>query len=499
MARWIDKINFSGKKRHSHSFSTPQKIDINSKLTEPTSHNIQGDVGNAIRVLGGYHESLRTRCETIVSTLNIFRSSSNEIEELIFEFSNLATETQEKSKALKIALEALNKETELSKALREDIVILQHTCSKLETQLEASTSAKSASDVRCAGLEIQLRATQSELKDNIAHLREVDMELSTKRTDLEAAEQEINRLAQRQKSLDKAYIDACEDRRIAREKLLFETEERLKISKHNEELSQALTLSRRNALDLQSELDETKIKFADADANVHKLNVEISQLQELVRATKVQMESELSNNDMKLVGLNSRLRLTEQLLEQARDESRRIMDERLIFDETERRLKIAETTISELRNEVKKDKNKIVELEQIRATLIERAEELQSQNYEKQHLNQQAAERIHAMQERLASLEETYALDVQKLNDQIKKLSEEITSERSNKAFIEGALQTARLDRSQLQNKIIKLKQSDSAKATVILNEIKEDELRDIESLNSQLILSKDNVTKLHQ
>ena len=202
---------------------------------------------------------------------------------------------------------------------------------------------------------------------------------------------------------------------------------------------------------------------------------------------------------MKLVGLNSRLRLTEQLLEQARDESRRIMDERLIFDETERRLKTAETTISELRNEVKKDKNKIVELEQIRATLIERAEELQSQNYEKQLLNQQAAERIHAMQERFTSLEETYALDVQKLNDQIKKMSEEISSERSNKAFIEGALQTARLDRSQLQNKIIQLKQSDSAKATLILNEIKEDELRDIESLNSQLILSKDNVTKLHQ
>ena len=341
MVQWIDKINFSDKKRHSRATSAIENENVNSKIQAQTNHNIQADVSNAIRALGGHHESLRTRCETIISTLNIFRSSSNEIEELIFEFGNLATETQEKSKALKIALEALNKETELSKSLREEIGRLQQMYYKLETQIEASASAKSASDARCTGLEIQLRAAQIELKDNIAQLREIDMELSAKKTDFEAAEQEINRLIQRQKSQDKAYIDACEDRRIVREKLLFETEERLKISKNNEELSQALAQSRRHALSLQSELDETKTKFADADANVHKLNVELSRVQELMRATQVQMESEQSNNEMKLVGLNSRLRLTEQLLEQARDESRRIMDERLIFDETERRLKLA--------------------------------------------------------------------------------------------------------------------------------------------------------------
>ena len=175
------------------------------------------------------------------------------------------------------------------------------------------------------------------------------------------------------------------------------------------------------------------------------------------------------------------------------------MDERLIFDETERRLKIAESTITELRNEMKRDQNKLVELEQLRVTLIERAEELQAQNYEKQLLNQQAADRINTMQERFSSLEEAHALEIQKLNEQIKKMSEELASERSNKAFIEGALQTARLDRSQLQSKIIKLKQSDNAKATLLLNEIKEDELRDIELLNSQLTFNDDNVTKLHQ
>eukprot|EP01037_Dinobryon_pediforme_P015279 gene15279-15430_t len=481
--------------------------DYADKATKnSTDYAPQLDVSSAIRAMGGHHEALRTRCEAVVSSLAVFRSASNEIEELFREFGSLAIDSQENNKALKNTLNSLNKEIEQNQELKDRIEHIQQNFSKVENQMDVLASAKSVSDMRAAALEMQLRANQAELKDNIARLREVEQELSGKKTDCATAEEEVERLALRIKSQDKAYNDACEDRRVVREKLLFETEERLKLSKHNEELSAALVASNRVILDLQSELDETKAKLAEveatshkSEANVHKANADLSRLQDLLRTTQTQLESERGAASMKLAGMNSRLKLTEQLLEQAREESRRVLDERLVFDDTTRRLKIAETAAVELRHELKKEQLKIIELDQLRSNLIERADEIQALAYEKQLLNQQAAERINMMQERFVTMEETYKAEISKLSDQLKKISDDILAERNSRAFIEGALQTARLDRTQLQNKIIQLKKGEGNKLTQTMADVEEDHLREGELLNLQLVSTDDNVTKLRQ
>ena len=506
MSSWIDRFNFSNRARHNRRFSG-KSDDYNDKVVKNSvEYAAEVDVGGAIRVLGSHHETLRTRCETVISSLAIFRSASGEIEQLFHEFGKLAAESQENTKILKHTQTTLQKETECNRDLQEKIEHIQQRSAKLQSQVEMLISEKSISENRNSALEIQVKALQNELKDTLSRLREIELELSTKNADHTSAAQEVERLTLRVKAQDKAYNDVCEERRVVREKLLFETEERLKLSKDNEELSNALLTLNRQAMDLRSELDEASAKLIASESsknkledNIHKYNAEMGRMQDLLRTSQAQLESERVAANMKLVGINSRLKLTEQLLERAREEGRRVLDERLIFDEATRRLKSAEAVAAELRQELKKEQLKVIELDQLRATLIERAESIQTQVHEKQLLNQQAAERIQMMQERFANSEEAYKSQIAKLSEQIKKMSDDVAAERSSRAFIEGALQTARLDRSQLQNKIIQLKKGDGHKSSLTSANVEEEHIREGEILNIQLASVDDNVTTLRQ
>ena len=426
--------------------------------------------GSTIRALGGYHEGLRARCETLVSTLELFRTASDETESLFREFGSIALKLQEKS----IEFE------DVSKNLQQEIALNR------------------AKQARCNSLEIQLRRSQTELKDSNLRLKDMERELAIHKSDARAMEQEVDRLTQRLKVLDKAYNDACEERRTAREKLLFETEERLKVAKLNEEVNISLAQAKRSHAEAQSEIEQQRQREAELEAQLKKAHADNNDAQEALRASQNNQETSLAAARMKIEGMNSRLKLMEQLLEKAREEGRNMLDERLAFDETAHRLQATETALSDMRAEQKQMLTKLGDMEQSRNALIERAGELLAQVQEKQLLNEQTEARVKTLQDRIYQIEDTHKSEIKIFTDQIKQLSDDLAAERNSKAFIEGALQTARKDRTQLQTKIMELKKAEGEKSAAAQDE-EAGGGQDSDQLALQIVGGEDNIITLRQ
>lgn len=454
--------------------------------------------GSTIRALGGYHEGLRARCETLVSTLELFRTASDETESLFREFGSIALKLQEKSIEFEDVSKNLQQEIALNRAKQAEIDKLLQSRGDLEKEINTLAPAKSAFEARCNSLEIQLRRSQTELKDSNLRLKDMERELAIHKSDARAMEQEVDRLTQRLKVLDKAYNDACEERRTAREKLLFETEERLKVAKLNEEVNISLAQAKRSHAEAQSEIEQQRQRVPELEAQLKKAHADNNDAQEALRASQNNQETSLAAARMKIEGMNSRLKLMEQLLEKAREEGRNMLDERLAFDETAHRLQATETALSDMRAEQKQMLTKLGDMEQSRNALIERAGELLAQVQEKQLLNEQTEARVKTLQDRIYQIEDTHKSEIKIFTDQIKQLSDDLAAERNSKAFIEGALQTARKDRTQLQTKIMELKKAEGEKSAAAQDE-EAGGGQDSDQLALQIVGGEDNIITLRQ
>jgi crescentin len=471
----------------------------NVTAQEDPSVQAQISAGSTIRALGGYHEGLRARCETLVSTLELFRSASDETESLFREFGMIALKLQEKTIEFEDISKNYHQEVTLNRAKQIEIDKLIRSRGELEKEINTLTPAKAAMEARSNSLEVQLRKSQTELKDSTLRLKDVERELAIHKSDSRALEQEVDRLTQRLKSLDKAYNDACEERRAAREKLLLETEERLKVVKLNEEANLSLAQAKRNYNDALSEIEQQKLRIAELDSQIQKAQAENNDAQEVLRTNQNAHETSLAAAKMKIEGMNSRLKLMEQLLEKSREEGRNMLDERLAFDETAHRLQATETAMSQMRTEHKQMLTKVGDLEQSRNALIDRAGELLAQVQEKHLLNDQAEARIKSLQDRIFQIEDSHKSEIKIFTDQIRQLSDDLAAERNSKAFIEGALQTARKDRTQLQTKITELKKSEPGKAGASSDEAEHDHHQETEQLTLQIVSGEDNIIALRQ
>ena len=438
--------------------TTPPSAPAAVAAASDVASNRTADIGDAVRSLGSYHEGLRTRCETTLSIVRTFRSVSDEIESLFDSFGEMAERAQAQSKTLIETTASLAQKKELAEVLSAEIRGLTAQTTQLSTQVEGLSAAKTASEAHVSTLMEQLKATQTELKERAAAQRLGEIEFSAARTTVAKLEEELGRLSAKLKDAEKAIADGQDERRMLRERLMFETEERGKLSKAHEELVSATTLRKREHMEIGSQLEQARALIADTEARLNIALAEAEKLKEELRSSQTAHQEDSYSSKLQADAVKSRSRLTEQLLEKARDEVRRVQQELSQFEEAKRRLIRIEATNVDLASQLDARNRQIVELERGRDAIAERADELTVTVREKQALNEKAAERIRLLQEAQSSYERDRAKETVELKTQLARVLEQLEKERSDRAFIEGALQIARRDRTQLQTLVARNK-----------------------------------------
>ncbi|MDE2363860.1 MAG: hypothetical protein KGM42_14380 [Hyphomicrobiales bacterium] len=359
--------------------------------------------------------------------------------------------------------------------------------SELAVKVDSLTSGKTAAENQLAVLDDHLRTAQAELKDKTALSRAAEADRIAALARADGAAEENARLARRLNQAEQANTALAEERRSLRERLMLEAEEHLKLSKAHEELSAGSSQRKRELLETTSELDKARKLNSDIETRLTQSLGEADQLRHDLHASQTAHQEEAYTLNLQLDALKSRVRLTEQLLTAAREEARRLTDGQNALEQTRRLLARSESAFEEAKQQVEEKTKHILELERSREQIEERATELDTRLREKQALNDQAADRIRALQEGMTALDAKKAGENQQLVAQIAKLTEQLEKERTERAYVEGALQIARRDRTQLQGLLAQNRAALSRQAPLAVVEADRDAQKDSDDFESRL------------
>ncbi|MDE2577854.1 MAG: hypothetical protein KGL46_03530 [Hyphomicrobiales bacterium] len=458
------------------------------------SHELE--MNAALRSLGSYHESLRARSETTVNTIKTFRSSFDEMEALIHEFGKMARAYHLQSQTVMEQEQLLRNQAETAQKHLADLQEAQAHAAHLSGQLELQNMARTNAEQQASALDENLRGAHSELKDKTAALRTMELELAAARAALDNTNDDVTRLTNKLHDAEKVAAELGEERRGLRERLLFESEEHMKLSKAHEDMTGQATQKKRELLEALGDLQKARAEHSEAETRLAQTIAEADGLRDALRVSQTSHQEDVYSLNLQADALKSRVRLTEQLLQSAREEGRRMQEEQAQNGDMKRRLQRAEAAVEELRSQIEEKNKELVDSERSRDLIVERANELVGKLREKQALNDQAADRIRALQETNAAADQKRAAETADLHARIAKLTEMLEKERSDRAYVEGALQIARRDRTQLQGFVSQTK-APTRQAPLAVVEAENNTLREAEDLQRRLRDAAENVESI--
>jgi crescentin len=419
--------------------------------------------GSETEKLGGFHEALRLKCESVVFKFSELTSTIGAVDDLFQEFSKISEDLQAQvSRNLELDRDNERLRTERS-ALDERIEAVETERSSAEQRLriiEASVETYRAEARRATELAKQLEVRAEEAVSEANGLRR---ELNTIQPLYADLNDEAARLHQRmdevihELSAARSSGDALELRLIAETEAL-QTERK------------ALSELNLRYVEARQQLSEREQAESRLIAKVEQMQSEIARLKEVDRELRLVAEEERAKRETdaaayeaRLFAVRSRTELVERLLEKARDELRVLVDSSRRADQLAARLAKAEEALVATRGELVNAKDESMELQASRDAIVVRLDEY-SRKYAEQEeeIRRLTAEKLDQRRDTefvIAAQQK----DVQKLQTQVRILQDQLLKEKSERAYAEGALDTARRDRLQLQRIASELKREDVA------------------------------------
>ncbi len=412
--------------------------------------------------MGRRHEVLRARCEDTLTLLDIMKKAPEAIEEIFHEFGELATELQQKTAQAQELSIAFNELREADTVNRSDVGALRRRTAELEIKLAAAELSHQDSISETRSLLETVRNLEDTLQERNVEVGVQARELSTVRAQYATVMEEVAKVRARLKDTAATLAEAESERRTLRDRLLIESEERLKQARAQEELERQYIQAKKAHAEAAAAQERQRHRITSLEAELDKANADVVSMRDALQDARARLETEAASHESQIEAIRSRVRLTETLLAQARDEARRITDEQMRMADTSDRLASSQAALEEARRERERAMEQVNELEKSRDALIGRANELLARLKERQHVSEQASKQIDSLKEQVARVRVLHEEEVEKIGGQMRALSDALAKERSDRAYAEGALETARKDRMQLQRVIATLK--DAAK-----------------------------------
>ena len=236
----------------------------------------------------------------------------------------------------------------------------------------------------------------------------------------------------------------------ARQRLLMiEDEKRAQQISLDKISAEAARVSRKLA-ETEASLTATQGRLRHVEGTFAELNTERARLVSAIDEGNERHEHELTTQRMRFDALQARAAASEKLLGEAREHLLARADEIRIYDRRAGELALErdalQTRVSELEAERIQRESEFTEVDQARATLMERSAALARAFTAKEAALPRAEDTIAALNEQVAAMEAARAAEKQATEQRIEELGASLRREQMQCSVVEGALETARKD-----------------------------------------------------
>jgi chromosome segregation ATPase len=352
---------------------------------------------------------------------------------------------------------------------------------KLRNELTECEKKLAATQSQCEDLRIDLANTQNLLRTAEATRAEIAIDIAARRAqvaDLEAQlaqekgeskalRDENERLDQRLTAADSRVIALESELNGTRQKLLMaEDEKRAQQGLLDKAGAEAARLSRKLA-ETEASLNAAHGRLRHLEANLGEVSIERTRLAAALDEANERSEHERATQRARFEALQARAAASEKLLGEAREhllaraEEIRDFDRRIAAATLERdnlQAKLGELEADRIRRE-----SELREVEQAKATLIDRSAALARAYNAKEAALERAEETIAALGQRVETLERDAAADKLAAEQTIEELRATVRREQHERAVSEGALETARKDFARVAREVMMLQRSQAA------------------------------------
>ena len=411
--------------------------------------------------LGGENESLRNlllNANAKIGELDTIRDSVSKLVDPV----SKALRAFEAEKSEKVSLQTVlnNTRTAYGK-LRNEVADLEKKANFSEKECQALRQELTTTQSLLRSLE----ATKAEIAIDIAARRAqiVDLEarLAQETGEGKALREENRRLDERLSAADKRVVETESELNAARQRLLMlEDEKRAQQISLDKISSDAARISRKLA-ETEASLIATQGRLRHVEGNFAELNTERARIANALDEANERHEHELTTQRMRFDALQARATASEKLLGEAREHLLARADEIRTYDRRAGELALErdalQARIAELETERIQRESQFAEVDQARATLMERSAALTRAYTVKEAALVRAEDTIAALNEQVAAVEAARASEKQVADQRIEELGASLRREQMQCSVVEGALETARKDFARLMREAMAL------------------------------------------
>src|SRR5215831_18436783 len=441
-----------------------RKAGLYDKPAEPTPTNtsppdnlleLDEELFSALGAqLGGENESLRNLLLDANAKIGELDTIKNAVGKLVDPVSK-ALRAFEAEKSEKVSLQTVLNNTRAAYGkLRNEVAELEKRANFAEKECQALRQELATTQ----NLLRMLEATKAESAIGIAARRAqiVDLEarLAQETGEGKALREENRRLDEQLSTADKRVVSIESELNAARQRLLMLEDEKRAQQVSLDKISvESARLSRKLA-ETEASLTATQGRLRHVEGNFAELTAERTRLTNSRDEANERHEHELTTQRMRFDALQARAAASEKLLGEAREHLLARADEIRTYDRRAGELALErdalQARIAELETERVQRESQFTEVDQARATLMERSAALTRAYSAKEAALLRAQDTIAALNEQVTALEAARAAERQVSEQRIEELSVALRREQMQCSVVEGALETARKDFARL-------------------------------------------------
>jgi chromosome segregation ATPase len=452
-----------------------RKPALVNTLPEPTPTDAVAQINNPLEVdeelfsslgaqMGGDNEALRN----LLLDANAKIAELDTIKAAVGKLADPVSKTLrelEAEKAEKISLQTVlnNTRTAYGK-LRNEVAELEKKTATAESEarslrqdLTTTLSQLHSAEATKAEIAIDIAARRAQIID-------LEARLAQEAGDNTALRDENRRLDERLSVTEKRIMALESDLNGARARLLMAEDEKNAQQTLLDRASVETARLARKLSETESSLGAVQGRLRQVEANYSELSNERSRLTVALDDVNERHDRELTTQRMRYDALLARSQATEKLLVEAREHllakanEIRDYDRRIVEVANERDTLHSRVTALDA-DRVQRD-SEIKELEQVRATLMDRAGSLARAYTSKEAALGRAEEAITALNMRIGVLETAIATHRQNAEQQIEELTASLKREKMERSVLEGALETGRKDCARLMREVMVLQRA---------------------------------------
>jgi chromosome segregation ATPase len=417
--------------------------------------------------LGGENESLRNLLLDANAKIGELDTIKNAVGRLVDPVSK-ALRAFEAEKSEKISLQTVlsNTRTAYGK-LRNEVAELEKKAAFSEKECQALRQELTTTQNLLRALE----ATKAEIAIDVAARRAQIMDLETRLAqetgEGKALREENRRLDERLSTAEKRVASLESEVNAARQRLLMIEDERRAQQISLDKISADGARLSRKLAEAEAGLTASQGRLRHVEGNFAELSNERTRLAGAFDEAKERHEHELTTQRMRFDALQARASASEKLLGDAREHLLARADEIRIYDRRAGELAMErdalQARIADLETERMQRESQFTEVDQARATLMERSTTLARAFTVKEAALTRAEDTISALSEQINALEAARAAEKQAAEQRIEELSVSLRREQMQCSVVEGALETARKDFARLMREAMALQRERTA------------------------------------